>query len=193
MRKLAKELGISEKSARIIEISSVKSCLGDLQSGLGRNVKLYSVHPLFGTLANRFVENSLVVISESPPDSIDCDSGFIERMFPHFRIFTMPALQHDKLMANLLTVPHFHALSFGDQASEQKRPENIRSPSFDYMYELSRRTLSESGKVYYEIQAANPFAERAMDDSIASMKKIESLLKNEKAFRKFFKKMQRAI
>jgi prephenate dehydrogenase/chorismate mutase len=179
--------GLESRSGptRIIEISSVKTSLDNLQPKLDPRVKLFSIHPLFGPLANRFAENSLVQIGR--------DSGLIAGIFPHFRIFQMSIKDHDRLMATLLTIPHMHALSFAGVVSKKRIPKNIRSPSFDHLLELSRRILGESARVYYEIQASNPFAKSAISETSSSMRRLQSLLKNRRAFEKFFSEAKRSI
>jgi prephenate dehydrogenase/chorismate mutase len=169
----------------IMEISSVKTGLRNVQSKLVPSVKLFSIHPLFGPLANRFAENSLVQIGQ--------DSGFIAGIFPHFKIFEMNIRDHDKLMATLLTIPHMHALSFAGVVSKKKIPKNIHSPSFDHLLELSRRILGESARVYYEIQTSNPFAKRAIYETSASIRRLQSLLKNRRTFEKFFSDAKHSI
>ncbi len=184
--KLARQRGSNGNSpTRIVEISSVKSGLAKMQSKLGRNVKLYSIHPLFGPLVNRFAENSMVQVGR--------DSSFATGVFPHFRIFQMSIQDHDRLMATLLTIPHFHALSFAQEVSKRTIPNNIRSPSFDHLQKLSTRVLGESDKVYYEIQASNPFANRAIGDTINAMRSLQALLKNRNKFKKIFREMRRSI
>ena len=137
-----------------MEISSVKSELESSglfsKNALPKNLKLYSIHPLFGSIANPFAVNTLIQIGR--------DSGFVRGIFPHYRIFEMSVRDHDRLMATMLTLPHMHALSFADSVARKKIPEDIHGPSYDYLLELSKRMLRENERVYYEIQATNPYA-----------------------------------
>ena len=170
---------------RIMEISSVKSGIPKLNPRVSRNARLYSIHPLFGPTANSFAENSMVLIGD--------ESTPVSNMFPHYRVFRMSAKEHDRLMATMLTVPHAHALSFADTVIRSKIPAEIHSPSFDYLLGLSKRVLRESELVYYEIQAANPFAGKAVNETIASMLKLQKLFKDRTAFKKFFDVTRRRL
>ena len=120
-------------------------------------------------------------------------SSIVPDMFPHYRFFRMSAKEHDRLMATMLTVPHLHALSFADTVSERKIPAEIHSPSFDYLLGLAKRVLTESELGYYEIQASNPFAGMALNESLTSMLKLEKLFKDKTAFKKFFDETRRRL
>jgi len=172
-----------------LEISSVKSELESSglfsKNALPKNLKLYSIHPLFGSIANPFAVNTLIEIGR--------DSGFVRGIFPHYRIFEMSVRDHDRLMATMLTLPHMHALSFADSVARKKIPEDIHGPSYDYLLELSKRMLRENERVYYEIQATNPYADKALVETLNSVRKLRRSMKDESAFRKFFKETGRAI
>ncbi len=171
-----------EHQLRVIEISSVKHELEKTgllgKKGFPDNLKLYSVHPLFGPNANPFSVNSLIQVG---------NSDFVRNIFPHYKVFSMSAKNHDKLMGTLLTIPHIHALSFADSISAKTIPETIESPSFDYMLDLSKRLLKESEDVYYDIEATNPYARQAINETKKSIAKLQKLLQDRSAFRKFFR------
>lgn len=180
-----------EHAGKIIEISSIKNEIEKAgltkQGNLQTSVELFSIHPLFGSNANPFSANSLVHIGNK--------SEFVKGIFPHYKIFCMNARNHDRLMSTLLTMPHVHALSFASSVAKRKKsiPEQITSPSFDHLLELSKKTLKESADVYYEIQATNPYAGKAMADASSSVRKIKGLLRDKSAFRKFFAETGRAL
>jgi prephenate dehydrogenase/chorismate mutase len=175
---------------RVLEISSIKSGLekaGFTRSKLPANVRLYSIHPLFGATANPFAVNSMIQIGN--------ESDFVRGIFPHYKIFRMSARAHDRLMSTILTIPHAHALSFANSVSSRKNtiPDDIGSSSFDHLLDLSRKTLKENADVYYEIQATNPYADKALSEVISSVSKLRSLLRDKSAFRKFFAETGRDI
>lgn len=184
VRKLA---GVRSRHVRILEISSVKNEVKDMVLGrtLPDNVTLYSVHPLFGPGANPFAENCMIEIGRK--------SSFVRHLFPHYKIFKMNVEEHDRLMAELLTLPHLHALTFADIVKKSSIPEGIHSPSFDHMLELSKRVLSENERVYYEIQTTNPFSRQAFSETARSVKKVQNLIHNESSFEKFFRQTRRKL
>lgn len=174
----------------MLEISSIKSEVekgGLIRANLSRNVQLHSIHPMFGAGADPFAMNSLIQVGDG--------SDFLRGVFPHYKIFHMNAKNHDRLMSTILTMPHAHALSFADSVAHRKKtiPVGISSSSFDHLLELSRKALKESSDVYYEIQATNPYADRALGEMIGSLKKMRRLLKDKSAFRKFFTETGRAV
>ena len=179
------------RKVRILEISSIKSEMENAgliqENKLPKNVALHSIHPLFGPTADPFSVNSLIQIGIKSP--------FVHGIFPQYQIFHMSVRNHDQLMSTMLTIPHAHALSFANLVVKRKKtiPENIGSPSFDHLLELSNKTLKENRDVYYEIQATNPYADRAITDTMGSIRKIRSLLRDKKAFRKFFDETGRAL
>lgn len=176
----------STRKQRIVEISSIKAKISDahlLDDGkLPRNVELYSIHPLFGPNANSYSVNSIIQVGKS--------SEFARGLFPHFRWFTMEWKEHDMLMSLILTLPHSHALVFADTVARRLRnlPNGISSPSFDHMLELTRKVLSENPDVYYEIQSENPFADRALRETISSLVKLKQSLRARRDFKSFFSK-----
>ncbi|HVB12857.1 MAG TPA: prephenate dehydrogenase/arogenate dehydrogenase family protein [Nitrososphaerales archaeon] len=185
--KLATYEKTTTATIRIMEISSVKSEIEKFFSKniLPNNLKVYSIHPLFGSIANAFAVNTLIEIGR--------DSGFVKAIFPHYRTFQMSAQNHDRLMATMLTLPHVHALSFANSVARKKIPRDIHGPSFDHLLELSKRVLRENERVYYEIQATNPFADRALVETLNSVRKLRKLMKDESTFKKFFKETGRVL
>ena len=179
----------STATKRIMEISSVKSEIERAglfaKNAFPENLNFYSIHPMFGPGANQFAVNILVEIGR--------DYGFVKAIFPHYRTFHMSVQNHDRLMATMLTLPHVHVLSFADSVARKKIPEGIHGPSFDAILELSKRMLKESERVYYEIESTNPYAERALVETLNSVRKLRKLMKDESAFKKFFKETGRAL
>ena len=184
VRKLAK---IKASQVRILEISSVKNGVRKLlaQGSLPESVWLCSIHPLFGSGANPFGENCIIEIGKK--------SEFASHVFPHYRIFKMSVDEHDRLMAFVLTLPHLHALTFADIVGGGKIPANIHSPSFDHMLELSKRVLSENERIYYEIQATNPYARDAISLTARSVAKLQRLVRDESSFERFFRQTRREL
>ncbi len=184
IRKLAK---LKAGKVRILEVSSVKNGVRNLVSSgkLPRNIWLFSIHPLFGPSTNAFAENCMIDVSKK--------ADFLRNVFPHYRIFRMSMEDHDRLMAYVLTLPHLLALIFADTVRSSKLPAKIHSPSFDHILELSKRLLAENERVYYEIQATNPYASHIFSDTIRSVEKLRRLVRDESSFENFFRQMRREL
>ncbi len=187
IEKLA-ELAVNKQKVRVVEISSVKNGIARSglldESGISRGIKLYSIHPLFGSNANHFSVNNIVQVNR-------LDSDFVKSLFPHFRVFKMSWKKHDELMGPMLSLPHSLALVFADVLLKKKIPKGLGSPSYDHMLELARKVLSESPGVYFEIQSINPNSRKVINDAIESLRQFNVLTKNEPRFRKFFEQSKR--
>jgi len=167
----------------VIEISSVKNEVG--LSGLldenteDKKIRLYSVHPLFGSSAYSFDQNTF--IQSSPKDT-----SLMRGLFPQAIVVSLDWREHDRLMAVFLTLPHVLALVFADALQNYKKllsqEVNLTAPSFHHMLELSNRVLGEEPGVYFEIQASNPNSKQAISDVMNSLLKIEKAIKNRSEF-----------
>lgn len=174
--KTVSKLGKISSKTRLIEISSLKE---RVLSKVSRN-RLLSIHPLFGSSADQFGRNSIIVINDG--------FRFVKGLFPHFRIFTLSARDHDKLMTCLLSLPHILALVFADVSSKRKFQSDLSTPSFDAFLEIARKTLSENPRVYHEIQSHNKYDFVMLKEIQDSSKRLATLLSrgHYTEFEKFF-------
>ncbi|MDG6905254.1 MAG: prephenate dehydrogenase/arogenate dehydrogenase family protein [Nitrososphaerota archaeon] len=188
IRKLGEHRKARPKLA-LLEISSVKNEMerAVIRKKLPANVALFSIHPLFGASANPFALNSLVQVGKP--------SGLVKGIFPHYKIFFMNSKDHDQLMSTILTMPHAHALTFADSVARMRKriPRGIGSSSYNHLLDLAKRSLKESGDVYYEIEASNPYAEGALIEMIDSVRRLRNVLKDKSAFQKFFRETGKAL
>ncbi|HZW57828.1 MAG TPA: NAD(P)-binding domain-containing protein [Nitrososphaerales archaeon] len=191
---------------RLIELTSVKFPLA--RSGLIHqenskivgNLRLHSIHPLFGPDAHPFAPNSLIEIrtKSQRPDA------FISNLFPQFKIRHMTWEDHDAMMSIILSLPHLLAFVFADVVvrnkddsllSEGKKRglEIIAGPSFDRMLQFSRRVFSESPDVYFEIQSLNKYNERLISQLQKSLETVTKLRRDKGRFETFFAKMATSL
>jgi prephenate dehydrogenase/chorismate mutase len=170
----------------IIEISSVKG-KGFAQNIEGR-IPVVSIHPLFGSSAQNFQNNSLVIIRKQKNYS---GKNLVSNIFPQFKIVELTAKDHDKQMALMLSLPHALAIAFADVLFREAVPmkaRDLRTPSFGSMEELASRVFSENSKIYFEIQTRNESALQVLRHLNRSVKMLIDLFErgNEKKFRKIF-------
>jgi len=199
IRELVEPLQTSgSKVSKIVEVSSVKSEMAragfidgaPTKETLGCNVKLFSIHPLFGASADRFDKNAIVQVFPN-------DSTLIRGIFPHYNIVTLDWRAHDKLMGLFLTIPHALALVFADLVNTKSRVKGFNrgviTPSYEHMLRLSQRVLGENPEVYFDIQASNPFTDSALSEALSSVSKLRKLLNSRSEFVKFFNEAKRAL
>ena len=180
---LLKQAESKQTSTRIIEISSIKE---GVFGAIGKSPTLYSIHPLFGSSADQFADNSLILVDSGREKEDD----FLRPLFPHFRILNLKAREHDKLMTLMLSLPHALALTFASIASEEKNqlPNAISSPSYDSLLQVAKKTLSENPKIYYEIQSMNRHNQEMFREIKNSVARLDALISggDYSKFGKFF-------
>ena len=107
----------------IIEVSSIKNNLSrKLARKEKQTIPVISIHPLFGGSAVSLDRNSIVFIRDSWSNNKEgqTDLALISTLFPHYSIAVMSSLEHDELMALLLTLPHMLLMGFGRIVADSK-------------------------------------------------------------------------
>ncbi len=181
---------------RVLELSSVKQPLveaglvgKEATKGLPGNVTLYSIHPMFGPDAKHFAQNKMLEISEE-----EKSDGLIGGLFPQYRIYRLDARTHDKMMSYVLSLPHLIALLFADLIESEGPLLKIYSgPSFMRMLEMSRKVLSESPSVYFEIQSSNKENSKMLKQLRRSLELLSRLRGDRQRFRKLFERTKREL
>jgi len=87
----------------------------------------------------------------------------IERLFAPTtaRLVRVPLEDHDRIMADLLSLAHAAAIAFA--LALPAAPPPVRSTTFRALEDLAAVVVRESPDVYYEIQASNPHSAAALD------------------------------
>jgi prephenate dehydrogenase/chorismate mutase len=181
---------------RVLELCSVKQPLVEAgligkkaTKGLPGNVTLYSIHPMFGPDVKHFAQNKILEISEEEEND-----GLITGLFPHFRIYRLDARTHDKMMSYILSLPHLLALLFADIiGSEAPLLKMYSGPSFERMLDMSRKVLSESPSVYFEIQSSNKENSKMVKQLRRSLELLSRLRGDRRRFRKLFERTKREL
>ncbi|MBI4475713.1 MAG: prephenate dehydrogenase/arogenate dehydrogenase family protein [Acidobacteria bacterium] len=144
----------------VVDIASIKTLLIEpiraLQQAGGR---VASIHPMFGP--------STVLLRDA--DVVICDTGDAETTAAVEKLFTpttahivrMPLADHDRIMADLLSLAHATAIAFALSLPETDHP--VRSTTFQALATLAAAVVRESPDVYYEIQAMNPHSATALE------------------------------
>ena len=153
----------------IVDIASIKSPLVDAIRKLQRaGGRVASIHPLFGP--------SVVLLRDA--DVVVCDTGdadataAVERLFrpTTARLVPVPLAEHDRIMADLLSLAHATAIAFALALPDAEHP--VRSTTFQRLASLASAVVRESPDVYYEIQAGNPHSLAALERLRAALDRI---------------------
>ncbi len=157
---LYKEWSERPPSGVVVDIASIKSLLirpiRTLQQAGGR---VASIHPMFGP--------SIVLLRDA--DVVICDTGDREATAAVEKLFTPTTAHlvrvalddHDRIMADLLSLAHATAIAFALSLPETDHP--VRSTTFQALATLAAAVVRESPDVYYEIQAMNPHSATALE------------------------------
>ena len=79
----------------------------------------------------------------------------------------VPLAEHDRVMADVLSLAHATAIAFAMALPETKHA--VRSTTLHALEALAANIVRESPDVYYEIQAMNPY-------SMAALKRMRGAL-----------------
>jgi len=153
----------------VVDIASIKTPLTPairrLQSA---GARVASIHPMFGP--------SIALLRDA--DVVLCDTGDaealkeVERLFQPTtaRIVRIPLEEHDRLMADLLSLAHATAIAFALALPERVHP--VRSTTFGALERLAANVVRESPDVYFEIQSRNPHSFAALERLRAAVDRV---------------------
>lgn len=146
-------------SGLVVDIASIKSPLIEPIARLrAHGVRVASIHPMFGP--------SILLLRDA--DVVICDTGDatvtddVEALFrpTTARIVHIPLADHDRVMADLLSLAHATAIAFALALPESQHA--VRSTTFHRLESLAAALVRESPDVYYEIQSRNPHSAEAL-------------------------------
>ena len=135
-------------------------------------VRVASIHPMFGP--------SIVLLRDA--DVVICDTGdtdateTVEKLFKPTtaNIVRLPLVDHDRVMADLLSLAHATAIAFSLALPQSEHP--VRSTTFLALETLAAAVVRESPDVYYEIQARNPFSGAAIERLRAAIDRVATAI-----------------
>jgi chorismate mutase/prephenate dehydrogenase len=153
----------------VVDIASIKTPLIEairrLRDAGGR---VASIHPMFGP--------SAVLLRGA--DVVVCDTGdaeataTVEQLFQPTtaHVVRLPLADHDRIMADLLSLAHVTAIAFALALPDREHP--VRSTTFRALESLAAAVVRESPDVYYEIQAMNPHSAAALERLRSALDRI---------------------
>lgn len=172
--KLYDEFAADPPAGVVIDIASIKTPLVEpIRTLRGAGVRVASIHPMFGP--------SAVLLRDA--DVVICDTGdaeataIVERLFQptSARLVRLPLADHDRIMADLLSLAHATAIAFALSLPHAEHP--VRSTTFQALEGLAAAVVRESPEVYYEIQAGNPHGMEALERLRLALDRIVAAIK----------------
>ena len=143
----------------VVDIASIKTplvgAIRALQAGGGR---VASIHPMFGPSTVLLRDADVVVCDTGDPAATAIVEDLFARTTAH--LVRMSLEEHDRVMADLLSLAHATAIAFAAALPPSEHP--VRSTTFRALEALAGNVVRESPDVYYEIQAMNPHSTAAL-------------------------------
>ena len=162
----------------IVDIASIKTPLiAPIRRLQAAGASVASIHPMFGP--------SVVLLREC--DVVICDTGdavataTVAELFTSTtaRLISLPLEEHDRQMADALTLAHATVIAFALALPEAGVP--VRSTTLGALQTLSANLVRESPDVYYEIQALNPNSAGALDRLAGALNRVRDAIRSRDA------------
>ncbi len=171
VQELAGEVG---PGCKVVEISSIKGkrFAGARHLLAKRGASLLSLHPLFGPSSRDKGPKICVVGGKS-------DLTSAKELFPRARLILMTAEEHDRLMANVLSLVHLMNLAFISTVAKQvglKKLRRVLTPLASAQLTVAEATLSQDADLYTSIQTSNPFVNDVLDSFAGELNSIRKLI-----------------
>jgi chorismate mutase / prephenate dehydrogenase len=143
----------------VVDIASIKTPLIEPIRALQRaGGRVASIHPMFGPSAILLRDADVVICETGDAEATAAVERWFEPTTAH--LVRMPLADHDRIMADLLSLAHATAIAFALALPEEEHP--VRSTTFLALESLASNVVRESPDVYYEIQAMNPHSGQAL-------------------------------
>lgn len=163
-------------SGVVCDMASIKTplieAISELQSA---GARVASFHPLFGP-ATAALRGSDVVLCDT--GDVEAE-GFVSDLFAptSARIVRVGLDEHDRLMADMLTLAHATTLAFaGARIESRPRAVALHSTTDRALEDLAATLVRESPEVYLEIQADNPYSGEAVARLSRAVERLQDLV-----------------
>ena len=170
----------------VVDIASIKSPLiGPIDARRAAGARVASIHPMFGP-ATVLLRDVDVIVCDTGDDAAAAAAADLFRPTTA-SIVQVPLAEHDRIMADLLSLAHASAIAFA--LALPLDAHAVRSPTFQALESLAAKVMRESPDVYFEIQARNPYAPRSLERLRAALERMVAAVSagDDEAFRALFR------
>lgn len=167
---LARAVPYLRPGALLMDVCSVKMApVQWMLAAVPAEVEVVGTHPLFGPHSGRGGIGGLrVVLCPARTTRIDMLREFLEQMGLSVTITTPE--EHDRQMAYAQALTHFVARGL---AMAGVRDQELKTPSFERMLKVVETLTKDSGELFADIQAYNPFAAQARARLLEALRQID--------------------
>lgn len=153
----------------VVDIASIKTPLIEPIRSLQRaGCRVASIHPMFGPSTVLLRDADVVICDTGDPEAAATVEALFQPTTAH--LVHLPLADHDRVMADLLSLAHAAAIAFALALSPTEHP--VRSTTFKALESLAASVVRESPEVYYEIQARNPHSGAAVERLSAAVQRV---------------------
>jgi chorismate mutase / prephenate dehydrogenase len=157
----------------VVDIASIKTPLVEpIRRLQAAGARVASIHPMFGPQAVLLRDADVVICETGDDDATGVVEGLFAPTTAH--LVRLPLEEHDRLMADLLSLAHATAIAFALSLPAAEHP--VRSTTFKALERLAATVVRESPDVYYEIQAENPHSAVAVAKLRAALGRLTAVL-----------------
>ena len=153
----------------VVDIASIKTPLIDPIRALQKaGARVASIHPMFGPSVSLLRDADIVICDTGDAEATRAVEKLFEPTTAH--LVRLPLEEHDRIMADLLSLAHATAIAFALALPAEAHP--VRSTTFQALESLAGAVVRESPDVYYEIQAMNPESPAALERLRGALERI---------------------
>lgn len=144
----------------LVDLASIKTPLVEpIRRLQAAGARVASIHPMFGPSILLLRDAEVVVCDTGDREATELAAGLFAPTTA--RVVPLPLEEHDRVMADLLSLAHATAIAFAVALPEAEHP--VRSTTFQALESLATAVVRENPDVYYEIQADNPHSLEALE------------------------------
>jgi chorismate mutase/prephenate dehydrogenase len=157
----------------LVDLASIKSPLVEPIAALQEaGARVASIHPMFGPETPLLREREVVLCDTGDEASL----AAVEALFTPTtaRLVRIPLADHDRVMADVLSLAHAAVLAF-TFAMPEARPV-VRSNTYRALSRLAANATAQNPDVYFQIQALNPHALDAIDRLRAGVEHVREVV-----------------
>jgi len=174
----------------VVDIASIKTPLIEpIRTLQGAGGGVASIHPMFGPSAALLRDADVVICDTGDSEA----TSTVEKLFEptSARLVRLPLADHDRIMADLLSLAHAATMAFALALPQTEHP--VRRTTCRALESLAAALVRESPQVYYEIQAGNPHSMEALERLRLALNRIAAAVKGHdpKGFQRLFEEGQR--
>jgi chorismate mutase/prephenate dehydrogenase len=161
----------------VCDMASIKTPLvASIRALQEAGVRVASFHPLFGPATTALRNSDVVICNVGDPGA---EKTVADLFAPTLaRLVRIDIDEHDRLMADMLTLAHAATLAFaGARLAGSRRSVDLHSTTERALESLAAHLVRESPEVYFEIQADNPHSMEAVKRLHDAVRRLESLVR----------------